>query len=87
LRVGLRILTKTDPVIGVERVSFHVRDESPARLTTEMIRSRQGVGGLGIASEVAARYEGTIEVIPDEAPWTKAVVMTFDRVHPEENLP
>lgn len=87
LRVGLRISTKTDPVIGVERVSFHVRDQSPAQLTTEMIQSRHRSGGLGIASETAARYEGTIEVIPDEAPWTKAVVMTFDRVHPEENLP
>ena len=74
-----------DPVIGVERVSFHVRDASPARLTTEMIRSRHLEGGLGIASDVVARYEGTIEVIPEEPPWTKAVVMTFDRRHPEED--
>jgi len=85
IRLGLAVRADIDPVIGVERVAFAVRDASPARLTTEMIRSRHLEGGLGIASDVVARYEGTIEVVPEEAPWTKAVVMTFDRTHPEED--
>lgn len=87
IRLGLGVTSDVDPVIGVERVAFRVRDASPARLTTEMIRSRHLEGGLGIASDVVARYEGTIEVVPEEPPWTKAVVMTFDRTHPEEEAP
>ncbi len=87
IRLGLGVTSTVDPVIGVERVAFHVRDASPARLTTEMIRSRHLEGGLGIASDVVARYEGTIEVVAEEPPWTKAVVMTFDRTHPEEDAP
>ena len=85
IRLGLAITSEIDPVIGVERVAFHVRDASPAQLTTEMIRSRHLEGGLGIASDVVARYEGTIEVIHGSPPWTKALVMTFDRTHPEED--
>ena len=85
--LGLRVSREMDPVIGVERVAFHVRDASPARLTTAMIQSRHLEGGLGIASDVVARYEGTIEVRDEEPPWTKAVVMIFDRTDPEEDAP
>jgi len=85
--LGLRVASETDTVIGVERVAFHVLDASPAGLTTEMIRSRHLEGGLGIAADAVARYEGTIEVVPEASPWTKAVVMTFDCAQVEEEAP
>jgi Flp pilus assembly protein TadD len=90
--VGLTIDLDRDPITGLENVLFKVWDCSPRELTVEQIRGRGIEGGLGLALDRAARYEGSLDVIgdggvgmadwgtgtsPSGPRWRKAVVVRF----------
>lgn len=76
-RIGLGMATEIDPITGFETALFAVRDLSPRPLTTEMIRGRYIEGGLGLSSDLVARYEGSIDVEEGPGDWAKSVVVSF----------
>lgn len=76
-QIGLGIGLEIDPITGLESALFAVRDRSPRPLSTEMIRGRYIEGGLGLSSDLVARYEGSIDVEPGPEPWVKSVVVRF----------
>ncbi len=76
-RIGLAITTEVDPITGFETALFAVRDRSPQPLTTEMIRGRYIEGGLGLSSDLVARYEGSIDVEEGPGDWAKSVIVRF----------
>ena len=76
-RIGLGIELETDPITGIETALFAVRDSSPRPLSTEMIRGRYIEGGLGLSSDLVARYEGSIDVEKGPGNWVKSVVVRF----------
>jgi signal transduction histidine kinase len=88
LRVGLSVRREEDLVTGLVRVVFAVQDASPQPLTPEMLRGRYIEAGLGLTADLVSRYEGTLDVRAEPAPWTKAVVVKLPAPDPEdENEP
>ena len=77
--VGLDVEEDVDPITGLESVIFRVKDRSPQTLTTEMIRGRYIEGGLGLAADLVAKFEGTIDVEALSGEWAKGVVVKFPR--------
>lgn len=75
--VGLDVEEEVDPITGLESVIFRIKDRSPQMLTTEMIRGRYIEGGLGLAADLVAKYEGTINVEALTGEWAKAVIVKF----------
>jgi len=73
LRLGLEVEEEFDPITGLARAVFSVKDSSPALLSLEQLRGRGIEAGLGIVSELLSRYEGSLDICPLEAPWSKAV--------------
>lgn len=85
LSIGLGLRTEVDPITGLERVLFLIRDRSPQRLTREMLRGRYIEEGLGLTADLVSRYDGTLDVIVGETDWHKAVVVKLPRVYEGES--
>ncbi|MCZ7582076.1 MAG: tetratricopeptide repeat protein [Deltaproteobacteria bacterium] len=81
--IGLTVRSERDPITAIERVVFFVFDRSDKPVTEEMIRARRVEDGLGLTSELVGRFEGTIEIVPGEGAWTKAVAVKFPRAGDE----
>lgn len=79
LVVGLAVELELDPITGLQRVVFLVRDRSPATVTAEVLRGRTIEEGLGLTAELVSRYEGTLDVLPGEDGWAKSVVVKLPR--------
>ena len=79
IRIGVDVNEEVDEITGLEKVAFHVKDRSPQALTTEMIRGRFIEGGLGLAADLVAKFEGAIDAVALEGEWAKAVVVKFPR--------
>ena len=79
VKIGLGIAAVVDPITGLETVAFAVKDQSPEKLTVEMARGRQIEGGLGLALDRVAQFEGTFDVRENVDGWAKAVVVKFPR--------
>jgi Flp pilus assembly protein TadD len=77
LQIGLAVGLEVDPITGFETALFSVRDRATQPLTTEMIRGRYIEGGLGLSSDLVARYEGSIDVSPGPPGWQKSVTFRF----------
>ncbi len=79
---GIRIEVRVtqDPMTFIERAVIRVLDRSPEPLTTETLRSRYITAGLGLASDIAARYDGSLSVHKGFDVWTKAVSVSFRRL-------
>ena len=84
VEVGLRVVRDIDPITGIERVVFRVRDRARGELTTSQLRGQPAERGLGLSAELVSRYEGFLEVEPQEPGWNKAVVVAFPSAEPEE---
>jgi Flp pilus assembly protein TadD len=80
LVIGLGVQVETDPITGLERLVFLVRDRSPRVLTAEMIRGRYIEEGLGLTADLVSRYEGTLDVLPGAGGWSKSVAVKLPRV-------
>ena len=87
VHIGLGVHEEVDPITGLERLVFLIRDRSPQQLTPEMLRGRYIEEGLGLTADLVSRYEGTLDVRADEAPWTKAVVVKLPRFDEGEDDP
>jgi Flp pilus assembly protein TadD len=84
--IGIGVEDEIDPITGLERVVFLVRDRSRKALTAEMIRGRYIEDGLGLTADLVSRHEGTLDVRPEEGGWAKAVVVKLPRAEiGEEN--
>ncbi len=77
--IGLAVDEDDDPITGLSSLRFRVRDRAPQTLTTDMLRGRFIEDGLGLTGDLVSRFEGSLDVEPDESPWTKAVVLTLPR--------
>jgi Flp pilus assembly protein TadD len=77
--IGLGIHLTVDPVTGVERVLFLVRDRSPRVLELDTLLRQRITGGLGITAELVSRYEGSLDVWGPHEGWQKAVVVKLPR--------
>jgi hypothetical protein len=73
--IGLGLEIEIDAVTGLERAVFLVRDRSRESLTAEMLRGRYIEEGLGLAADLVSRYDGTLDVLPGEGGWSKAVAV------------
>jgi hypothetical protein len=58
---------------------------APATIDAAMIRQRVGERGLGLTADLVTRYDGAVEVEPEPAPWSKAVVVRLPCVEDEED--
>ena len=58
---------------------FLIEDRSPQVLTAEMVRGRYIEEGLGLTADLVSRYEGTLDVVPGENGWAKAVAVKLPR--------
>ncbi len=83
-RLGLAVEIDEDEITGLERVALRVRDASPRKLTTQMIRGRYISRGLGLAVDLTSRAGGSIHV-ESEAGWSKAVVVRLPRAEVVED--
>ena len=86
VHIGLRVASESDPITGLERLLVSVRDRSPQKLETETVRSRAAGTGLGLTFELVSRYNGSLEVVGDASPWTKAVVVKLPRAYPSRSM-
>ncbi len=84
IRLGMGVDEEVDFITGLESVVFLIRDASPQTLTPEMLRGRYIEEGLGLTADLVSRYEGSLDVIEQPAPWKKAVVVKLPRVDEEE---
>ncbi|MCA9541359.1 MAG: hypothetical protein KC620_20805, partial [Myxococcales bacterium] len=82
--IGVAIEDEVDFITGLSRAVVRIRDRSPQRLTPEMLRGRYIEEGLGLTADLVSRYDGTLDVEAEAAPWTKAVVLKLPRVEDEE---
>ena len=73
-QVGVAVRTEDDPITGLESVVIEVRDRSPHRLSTAMIRGRYIERGLGLTVDRISKNGGSIKVEDCEG-WSKAVVV------------
>ncbi|MCP4677681.1 MAG: tetratricopeptide repeat protein [Deltaproteobacteria bacterium] len=73
IEIGLGVDSEIDTITGLERIVIFVRDRADKELTEEMIRGRDIEGGLGLTAKLISRYEGTIDVVPGQSGWSKAV--------------
>ncbi len=87
VHIGLGVYEEVDAITGLERLVFLIRDRSPQQLTPEMLRGRYIEEGLGLTADLVSRYEGTLDVRAEEAPWTKAVVVKLPRFDEGEDDP
>ena len=87
VHIGLGVHEEVDAITGLERLVFLIRDCSPQQLTPEMLRGRYIEAGLGLTADLVSRYEGTLDVRTEEAPWTKAVVVKLPRFDEGEDDP
>ena len=85
MEVGITADLEVDEVTGYERAVFLVSDRSTKELTTEMIRGRAIEGGLGLTVDLAARYDGTVDVVPGDRGWKKAIRIKLPAT-PELNI-
>lgn len=92
VRIGLVLDEEIDEITGLGRAVFSVLDCSPQTLTREMLRGRYIEAGLGLTADLVSRYDGTLDVGPAPAPYTKSVVVklpqatldALDGPNPEE---
>ncbi|MCB9612091.1 MAG: hypothetical protein H6722_06500 [Sandaracinus sp.] len=78
--VAVRVELEMEPT-GDETVRLRVLDSSPEELDPEVLFDRRVDRGLGLVAAAVRRYGGAIDVEPErEAPFTKAVVVSFFRV-------
>lgn len=78
--VAVRVELELEPT-GDETVRLRVLDSSPEALDPEVLFDRRVDRGLGLVAAAVRRYGGAIDVEPGrEAPYTKAVVVSFFRV-------
>jgi Flp pilus assembly protein TadD len=82
VHIGFGVGAEVDPVTGLERVVFEVRDRSRKVLTAEMLRGRYIEEGLGLTADLVSRYDGTLDVVPGTGVWSKAVVVKLPRAEP-----
>lgn len=82
VHIGFGVGTELDPVTGLERVAFEVRDRSRKVLTAEMLRGRYIEEGLGLTADLISRYDGTLDVVPGTGVWSKAVVVKLPMAEP-----
>ena len=73
VEIGFTVDLEVDEVTGLERAVFLVNDRSTKELTTEMIRGQAIEGGLGLTADLVSRYDGSVDVVPGEKGWHKAV--------------
>jgi Flp pilus assembly protein TadD len=73
VEIGITVDLEVDEVTGLERALFLVNDRSTKALTTEMIRAQAIEGGLGLTADLVSRYDGSVDVVPGEKGWHKAV--------------
>ncbi len=73
VEIGIAIDLEVDDVTGHERAVFMINDQSKKELTSEMIKGRAIEGGLGLTADLAARYDGMIDVVPGEKGWSKSI--------------
>ena len=79
-QISVALEVEVDAITGLELVNIKVRDTSPHRLTTSMIRGRYISRGLGLAVDLSSRAGGSIHVEePRQGPHTKAVVVRLPR--------
>ena len=74
--LGVDLVTETDDITGLSSLAIRVKDRSPERLTSEMLRGRYVERGMGITADLLSRYDGSITVEPEPG-WEKAVVLRF----------
>jgi tetratricopeptide (TPR) repeat protein len=74
--LGVDLVTETDDITGLSSLAIRVKDRSPERLTSEMLRGRYVERGMGITADLLSRYDGSITV-ESEPGWEKAVVLRF----------
>jgi tetratricopeptide (TPR) repeat protein len=76
MELGIALVREVDDITGLTTLAIRVRDRSPERLTSEMLRGRYVERGMGITADLLSRYDGSIAVEP-EPDWEKAVVLRF----------
>jgi tetratricopeptide (TPR) repeat protein len=77
--VGIAVESEVNAVTGHERLRFAVCDRSPEPLTLSALGRRGAEAGLGLTAELVARYDGSLDVEPGAAGWTKRVVVRLPR--------
>jgi Tfp pilus assembly protein PilF len=73
--VGVHVQRRLDPVTGHERAAFLVRDRSSQPLDAQALQGGYIERGLGLTADLAARHDGTLELITGEPGWSKAVAL------------
>jgi signal transduction histidine kinase len=79
IAIEIKVANEVDETTGIEQMSFQVRDRSSKALDAEMLRGRYIEQGLGLAAELVAKYDGSLDVMPSEDGWSKAVVVRLPR--------
>ncbi|PRQ03708.1 tetratricopeptide repeat protein [Enhygromyxa salina] len=82
--LGVELATEIDDITGLSTLAIRIKDHSPERLTSEMLRGRYVERGMGITADLLSRYDGSIAVEP-EAGWEKAVVLRFFALDEDED--
>jgi hypothetical protein len=75
-KLGVDLVLEVDEITGLESLAIRIKDRSPEKLTSEMLRGRYVERGMGITADLLSRYDGAIAV-EDEPGWEKAVVLRF----------
>ena len=80
VRIAVSLDEEVEEITGLAYAVFSVLDCSPQVLTREMLRGRYIEAGLGLTADLVSRYDGTLDVVPAEAPYTKAVTVKLPQV-------
>ncbi|MFT4978353.1 MAG: sensor histidine kinase regulating citrate/malate metabolism, partial [Myxococcota bacterium] len=82
--VALLVEEDDDPITGFELVALRFCDQAPGELTSAMIQGRSIGRGLGLAVDLIARHNGSIDVEGEQG-WRKAVVVRLPRAEGDDS--
>ncbi len=86
VHIAFEVKDDLDDITGVERIALIVKDRSEQVLDPAMLRDRSVEEGLGLTAALVARYDGIIEVVPGEEPWTKGIAVKLPRAPMAETV-
>ena len=75
--IGLSIGRMLDPITGESWTEFAIKDRCTTMISDTLIHQRSIESGLGLMASLVSKYDGSVRVEAQPAPWTKAVVISL----------